>query len=59
MASVEPEAVVGTDGADESVGKALKGKARKKALAAEKAKRRIELDKHDKLRAQQKAKEAE
>ena len=59
VASVESEAAVATDAADVAGGKALKGKARKKALAAEKAKRRIELDKHDKLRAQQKAKGAE
>ena len=58
MAPVEPNAVA-TDAADEAGGKALKGKARKKALAAEKARRRVELDKQDKGRAEKKASEAE
>ena len=56
VAPVEPEAALATD---ETGGKVLKGKARKKALAAEKAKRRVELDKQDKVRADKKAKKAE
>ena len=55
VAPVEPEAALATD---EAAGKVLKGKARKKALAAEKAKRRGELDKQDKVRADKKAKKA-
>ncbi len=57
-APVESEEAVGKDGAQEAGGKALKGKARKKALAAEKAKRRVELDKHEKVRADKKAQQA-
>jgi len=44
---------------DESAAKDLKGKARKKARAAEKEKRRLELAEQDKQRAARKAKEAE
>ena len=40
-------------------GKSLKGKARKKARAAEKAQRRVELDTEESQRAAKKAKEAE
>jgi large subunit ribosomal protein L19 len=55
---VEPEAAPATDAADQAGGKVLKGKARKKAQAAEKAKRRVELNKQDKVRADKKAKKA-
>jgi large subunit ribosomal protein L19 len=58
VAPVEPEAAPATDAADQAGGKVLKGKARKKAQAAEKAKRRVELDKQDKVRADKKAKKA-
>lgn len=51
VADVAPE--------DEDGGKSLKGKARKKARAAEKAKRRVELDAEEGQRAAKKAKEAE
>jgi len=43
---------------EETGGKKLKGKARKKALAEEKARRMVELEKQDKERAAKKAKEA-
>ena len=52
------EQVAETD-ADGSTAKDLKGKARKKARAAEKEKRRLELAEQEKQRAARKAKEAE
>ena len=51
VADVAPEAEEGE--------KSLKGKARKKARAAEKVKRRVELDAEESQRAAKKAKEAE
>jgi len=44
---------------DEAAEALANAEARKKALAAEKAKRRVELDKQDKVRADKKAKKAE
>jgi len=61
-AEVAAPEVVETEAAVEALDsgeKSLKGKARKKARAAEKAMRRVELDAEDSKREAQKAKEAE
>jgi len=59
LEEVAPEVVETPDEAAETGDSALKGKARKKARAAEKAKRRVELDAAGAERTAEKAKEAE